>query len=384
MKNSLFRNRILSILILGALIGLSLWFGLSYASSEDFHHKDITYLQEKQNNAKALSASASAVSVLISLLPDDTATPLANQIADIGRDFLIVLSALAAEQFLLTITGRIAFCWIIPIALGILILFVLLRRKLFLQIGVKLAIAGCVLYMLVPVTLRITRLVDGPYEEVVENSLQQSREIEEAFHYNENGVVMPGVSGSDAIPETEAVGMSEAPTEVRPEFQTEILTEIQTEIQTEEHPQVQEKKQEKKLPWYERLWNAITGTASDAVDTVSKVPEKVSDTAADAARKVSDTARKVSDTASDVAHKVSDTASAAIDKVIETGEKASDLAAMAPELPQMASDLLNNLVDAFVLMIVTTCVLPLFILIGLLWIMSQILNINPDWEKQTP
>ena len=238
--------------------------------------------------------------------------------------------------------------------------------------------------MLVPVTLRITRLVDGPYEEVVENSLQQSREIEEAFHYNENGVVMPGVSGSDAIPETEAVGMSEAPTEVRPEFQTEILTEIQTEIQTEEHPQVQEKKQEKKLPWYERLWNAITGTASDAVDTVSKVPEKVSDTAADAARKVSDTARKVSDTASDVAHKVSDTASAAIDKVIETGEKASDLAAMAPELPQMASDLLNNLVDAFVLMIVTTCVLPLFILIGLLWIMSQILNINPDWEKQTP
>ena len=54
------------------------------------------------------------------------------------------------------------------------------------------------------------------------------------------------------------------------------------------------------------------------------------------------------------------------------------------KVPQMAADLLNNLINAFVLMIVTTCVLPLFVLIGLLWVMNQVLNINPDWEKQTP
>jgi hypothetical protein len=49
----------------------------------------------------------------------------------------------------------------------------------------------------------------------------------------------------------------------------------------------------------------------------------------------------------------------------------------------MAADLLNSLIDAFVLMIVTTCVLPIVVLIGLLWIVNQLLNIHLDWEKMT-
>ena len=427
-KDNSSRTRILSILVLGVLIGISIWFGLAFASTEEFHHKDIAYLEEKQNNAKALSASASAASVLISLLPEDTATPLANQIAEIGRDFLIVLSALAAEQYLLTITGRITFCWLIPIALGILILFVLMRRKLFLQIGVKLAIAGCVLYMLVPLTLRITRLVDGPYEEAVDKSLQQSKEIEEAFHYNEDGIVMPGMSGTETEAEGETAAQSEtqtaaqdaAQTETQAEVQTEVQCELQTVSQTEKRESEKEpekkpkkKKPKKKKPWYERLWDAIAGTASDAADTVSKVPEKVANTASGAADKVTDAAHKIADTASDAVHnvadaahkaadtasdaaqkaadttsdavqKVSDTASTAVGKVVEAGEKVIDVAEMTPQVPQMAADLLNNLINAFVLMIVTTCVLPLFVLIGLLWVMNQVLNINPDWEKQTP
>ena len=435
-KDNSSRTRILSILVLGVLIGISIWFGLAFASTEEFHHKDIAYLEEKQNNAKALSASASAASVLISLLPEDTATPLANQIAEIGRDFLIVLSALAAEQYLLTITGRITFCWLIPIALGILILFVLMRRKLFLQIGVKLAIAGCVLYMLVPLTLRITRLVDGPYEEAVDKSLQQSKEIEEAFHYNEDGIVMPGMSGTETEAEGETAAQSEtqtaaqaetqtaaqdaAQTETQAEVQTEVQSELQTVSQTEKRESEKEpekkpkkKKPKKKKPWYERLWDAIAGTASDAADTVSKVPEKVANTASGAADKVTDAAHKIADTASDAVHnvadaahkaadtasdaaqkaadttsdavqKVSDTASTAVGKVVEAGEKVIDVAEMTPQVPQMAADLLNNLINAFVLMIVTTCVLPLFVLIGLLWVMNQVLNINPDWEKQTP
>ena len=370
MKNSSSHLRILSIVVFGVLIGLSIWFGSAFASSEAFHHKDIAYLEGKQNNAKALSASASAASVLVSLLPEDTATPLANQISDISRDFLIVLSALSAEQFLLTITGRITFCWLLPIALGIIILFILLRRKLFLQIGVKLALGGCVLYMLVPVTLRITRLVDRPYQEAVDNSLQQSGKIEDAFHYNEDGVVMPGMS-DDAVslqtPASEEEGQPVIQTEAaseeegQPVIQTEAASEEegQSETQTETRTDERKKKQEEKLPWYERLVHSVSGAASGAADTASRV----------------------ADAASNAAHKISDTAQAAADKVKEAGESISELAALTAQVPQMAADLLNSLIDAFVLMVVTTCVLPLFVLIGMLWVMNQVLNINPDWSK---
>ena len=403
MKNRSLRIRVLTILAFGCLIGISIWFGCVYASSETFHHKDIEYLEGKQNNAKALSASASAASVLVSLLPEDTATPLANQISDIGRDFLIVLSALTAEQYLLTITGNIAFCWLVPIALAIMILFVLLRRKMFLQIGVKLAIAGCVLFMLVPVTLRITRLVDSPYMEAVDTSLQQSREIEDAFHYNEDGVVMPGMKDGTANLQTESEGQAEIlakerkgenkekepeekepeekepekkkpeekepekkkPEEKEPEKKKPEEREPEEKKPEEKEPE-EKKKAEEKKPWYERVWHSVAGAASSAADTASHVPGKVADAASDAA------------------HKISDTAQAAADKMIEVGESIGSVASMAPEIPQMAANLLNSLINAFVLMIVTTCVLPLFVLIGMLWITHQILNINLDWEKIRP
>ena len=221
MENSSLRIRIISILVLGALIGVSIWFGCALASSESFHHKDIVYLEEKQNNAKALSASASTASVLISLLPQDTATPLANQISNVGRDFMIILSALSTERYLLTITGRATFCWLIPIGLGLVILFVLLRRKLFLQIGLKLAIAGCVIYMLVPVTLRITRMIDSSYEEVVGTSLEQSKEIQDALHFSENGILLPGMS-ADTV-------KTEADANIIPDQQAEIQSAVQTQ-----------------------------------------------------------------------------------------------------------------------------------------------------------
>ena len=373
MKSHSILPRVLSILIMGALMGVSIWFGSSVASTEEFHKKDIAYLAEKQNNAKALSGSASAASVLVSMLPEDTATPLANQIADIGRDFLIVLSALAAEQSLLTITGRVTFCWMIPIALCILVLFVLLRRKMFLQIGIRLAIAGIVVYMLVPVTLRITRLADKPYEEAVNQSLQQSQEIEDAFRYNESGIVMPGMSGTavqgtasaggNARETEDAAGSAALQTEAMTQPQTETKADAKTPAKSEDTVKISDKKPKRKKPWYEQAWNYITGGAATVVDEASKVTGKAVDAATAASRELSDKASK------------------ALDRVIEAGEQAKAMAEMVPQVPQKAADMLNSLIDAFVLMIVTTCVLPIAVLIGLLWVMNQIFNIDYDWRK---
>ena len=302
MENSSLRIRIISILVLGALIGVSIWFGCALASSESFHHKDIVYLEEKQNNAKALSASASTASVLISLLPQDTATPLANQISNVGRDFMIILSALSTERYLLTITGRATFCWLIPIGLGLVILFVLLRRKLFLQIGLKLAIAGCVIYMLVPVTLRITRMIDSSYEEVVGTSLEQSKEIQDALHFSENGILLPGMSADTVKTEADANIIPDQQAEIQSAVQTQepndsqsaqassVAADARQQVQKDSQPtqassvaadagkQAQKQNPEEELPWYEELWNGFTGIVSDAVNIASGFVETAANT----------------------------------------------------------------------------------------------------------
>ena len=395
MENSSLRIRIISILVLGALIGVSIWFGCALASSESFHHKDIVYLEEKQNNAKALSASASTASVLISLLPQDTATPLANQISNVGRDFMIILSALSTERYLLTITGRATFCWLIPIGLGLVILFVLLRRKLFLQIGLKLAIAGCVIYMLVPVTLRITRMIDSSYEEVVGTSLEQSKEIQDALHFSENGILLPGMSADTVKTEADANIIPDQQAEIQSAVQTQepndsqsvqassVAADARQQVQKDSQPaqassvaadagkQAQKQNPEEELPWYEELWNGFTGIVSDAVNIASGFVETAANTF-----------EEIGHAVTDAINAVSDMAATAVDEVADAGEKAIAAAEMIPQIPQMASNLLNSLIDAFVLMIVTTCVLPIAVLIGLLFVMSQVLITNYDWSRE--
>ena len=395
MENSSLRIRIISILVLGALIGVSIWFGCALASSESFHHKDIVYLEEKQNNAKALSASASTASILRSLLPQDTATPLANQISNVGRDFMIILSALSTERYLLTITGRATFCWLIPIGLGLVILFVLLRRKLFLQIGLKLAIAGCVIYMLVPVTLRITRMIDSSYEEVVGTSLEQSKEIQDALHFSENGILLPGMSADTVKTEADANIIPDQQAEIQSAVQTQepndsqsvqassVAADARQQVQKDSQPaqassvaadagkQAQKQNPEEELPWYEELWNGFTGIVSDAVNIASGFVETAANTF-----------EEIGHAVTDAINAVSDMAATAVDEVADAGEKAIAAAEMIPQIPQMASNLLNSLIDAFVLMIVTTCVLPIAVLIGLLFVMNQVLITNFDWGKQ--
>ena len=103
------------ILILAIFIAVSIIFGRTVASSSKFHADRIAYLEEKRDNAKALIGGANVTAFLISMIPDDTATPNANQIASIGKDFLIILSALTAEQYMNAFVIMLVTTCIIPI-----------------------------------------------------------------------------------------------------------------------------------------------------------------------------------------------------------------------------------------------------------------------------
>ena len=78
------------ILVLAILIAVSIIFGRTVASSSKFHADRIAYLEEKRDNAKALIGGANVTAFLISMIPDDTATPNANQIASIGKAFFLL------------------------------------------------------------------------------------------------------------------------------------------------------------------------------------------------------------------------------------------------------------------------------------------------------
>ena len=86
--------RVVAIIVCIIIAGSS-FFGLakSYSSPESKINKEtIKYLDEKKTTALELSASATAVSTLITLAPGDDGTPVANKLMDLAGYFCIVTS----------------------------------------------------------------------------------------------------------------------------------------------------------------------------------------------------------------------------------------------------------------------------------------------------
>ena len=71
------------------VIALLSWLVVSgFASSTDFHKSTLAELEEKQTTVLELSAASAAASAAITLIPGDTATPIADKLADLSSYFL--------------------------------------------------------------------------------------------------------------------------------------------------------------------------------------------------------------------------------------------------------------------------------------------------------
>ena len=81
--------RVVAIIVCIIIAGISfLGLAKSYSSPESKINKEtIKYLDEKKTTALELSASATAVSTLITLAPGDDGTPVANKLMDLAGYF---------------------------------------------------------------------------------------------------------------------------------------------------------------------------------------------------------------------------------------------------------------------------------------------------------
>lgn len=99
------------------ILALASIFGVAKITTDPaFYQKSIAALEEKQETVLELTAASTAASAAITLLPGDTATPIADKLADLSGYFLIVLCAIFLEKYLLTITAAAAFKVLIPAA----------------------------------------------------------------------------------------------------------------------------------------------------------------------------------------------------------------------------------------------------------------------------
>lgn len=163
-----------------AVIALVSFFKVAdYAASPEVHKETIEALEDKRDTVMHLTTAATGVSVAITMIPGDAATPIAEKLADLSTIFLIVLSAIYLEKYLVTITGFAAFKLLIPLACGAGIAAVLFRNHVAKQIAAKLAVFGFAIVMIIPASVGISNLIEDTYNSSIQSTIDLALETTE-------------------------------------------------------------------------------------------------------------------------------------------------------------------------------------------------------------
>lgn len=151
-----------------------------YSTNIENHEHEIDQIDENIETVLSLTAGATATSALISIIPDDTCTPIANQLAELAKYFLIVLSALYLEKYLLTIVGYGAFSILIPGACALWGIGHFKKKDGWKTVAYKLVVCALALYFIIPLSIKVSDMIYQTYDESIQYTIEAVDEITES------------------------------------------------------------------------------------------------------------------------------------------------------------------------------------------------------------
>ncbi len=149
----------------------------------------IASIEESREDAMKLAASSTAVSVAITALPGDLATPVAEELSELVKGFMLVLCALYLEKFLISVTGVMSFQWLIPIACGIYVAGFLAKRGTVKKAAVKILCFALAVFLIIPAGSMVSDLIREQYGKTIEETIQSAEncagQMEESVKEND-------------------------------------------------------------------------------------------------------------------------------------------------------------------------------------------------------
>ena len=271
-----------------------------YASAPENHQKTIASLDEKKQTVMELTAASTVTSALITLLPGDTATPIAEKMADVSGYLLVVLCAIYLEKYLVTITGYVAFTYLIPIACGLWMLNLIFANATVRKLAAKLAVFGLAISLVVPASVKISDLIGDTYQAQIEATIEDARNTQNILE------------NSGMVDDT----------------------------------------------------NATETTGTDAAGTVTgNVQEKDNNN---------------SGSVSNIFDWAKDAISGAKDSVVNVVE---NVTISTEDLVQKVENSLNHFIEAVAVMIITSCVIPMLVLLLFFWMVKIVLDVDLSGVK---
>lgn len=170
-------RKIAAVLALLIVFVLSITVISKAASDPANHEKTIETLDETKADVLKLTATSAAAATALAAVPGDATTPVANKLADLTSYFLIILMVVFLEKYLVTLTGYAAFTVLIPAACALCAGGILLNKSFLKMLAAKIAAFGLVLFLIIPISMNVSGIIEETYESSIESTLEDAEDI---------------------------------------------------------------------------------------------------------------------------------------------------------------------------------------------------------------
>ena len=171
--------RIAFVVILAVTIVLSCTLlGTKMTDPATYSHT-IQVLDQSRTNVLGLSAASAAASAAISALPSDLCTPLSEQLSEFSTWFLLILSVVFLEKYLLTIFGFAACYILIPAGCAALLINCFFPARFLQSIGPKLIALSAALLLVIPTSAWASEQVNSVYSKSIEITVESANAVTE-------------------------------------------------------------------------------------------------------------------------------------------------------------------------------------------------------------
>ena len=177
---------IISVVALILIAVLSIFVVAPFASSAKTHANSIKTLDEKKITVMEITAATAGSATALAAIPGDATTPVANQILKLSSYLLIVIGAIFLEKVLITLTGFVAFKFLIPIACLLYAIYLFAEKDFFKNLAIKLALFGIVISLVVPVSISASNLIEKTYKDSINQTVEEAKNAQNEVNQAES------------------------------------------------------------------------------------------------------------------------------------------------------------------------------------------------------
>lgn len=121
-------------------------------------------LSEKEGTVLKLTTAATAAATALALVPDDSTTPVADQIMDLTDYGIIITVMILLERFLVHISGTLAFRICVPVGIALYYIAGVRHNPALRGLALRVIAISLCLFLIIPVSFWVEDAVDRTFD----------------------------------------------------------------------------------------------------------------------------------------------------------------------------------------------------------------------------